>query len=311
VLPSQPVRIIGFKSLPKAGDPIICVESEEKAELLIERRAALGIPDQNMRTADEGPSTLEVMGVNAQHRKLQMIYDKYNMDQNAVATTIRIPVLLKADADGTLAALRESIVAIGNESSLDIVIDPIGLGIGTVTTSDVSMAKDSNAAIFSFNVKQNDKEAISFLESEGVVWKSSNVIYTILDAAKEVFAKYLPSTTVEHVHGKAVVQAVFEITKGKARERIAGLKVMNGNLFLEKASVLGTSLNCHYRVIRNGEMVSGEGEVVTAASLRKVKEDVQEVRNGDECGLGLSGFEDFQNGDVIECYSMESKNEFV
>ena len=143
------------------------------------------------------------------------------------------------------------------------------------------------------------------------MWKSSNVIYTILDAAKLVFAKYLPATSVTHVHGKAVVQAVFELSKGKARERIAGLKVMDGNLFLSKASVMGTSLNCYYRVILDGETVSQGDEVVTAASLRKVKEEVQEVRNGDECGLGLDGFQEFKKGDIIECYSVETKNEFV
>lgn len=289
----------------------MCVESEEKAEQLIERRTALGSPDKTTRTTFEGPAQLEVMGSFAQLQRLPMIYEKYNMEQDAVSTTVRIPVLLKADADGTLAALREAIVAIGNESSFDIVIDPIGVGIGTVTMSDVSMAKDSNAAIFSFNVKQNDKEAVSFCESEGVVWKSSNVIYTILDAAKQVFAKYLPATYVTHVHGKASVQAIFDIQKAKTRERIAGLKVMEGNLFLSKAPVMGTSMNCYYRVIRDGEPVSHRGESVTAVSLRKVKEDVQEVRNGEECGLGLSGFEDFQNGDIIECYSVETKMEFV
>ena len=104
-------------------------------------------------------------------------------------------------------------MAIGDESSMDIHIDPIAVDVGPVTTSDVSLAKDSNAAIFSFNVKQNDKEALSLLASLGVVMKSVKDIYIIMDSAKEVFATYLPTTFVTHVHGKGVVQAVIEFTK--------------------------------------------------------------------------------------------------
>jgi translation initiation factor IF-2 len=307
VLPSEPVRILGFKTLPKAGDPVVCVDSEAKAEKLIQRRAALGGVEGSARTDDDGPSSLQIMGVAAQHRKLQIIHDKYNIDMHAVDNRIRIPVVLRADADGTLAALCDAIVAIGIESSLDIVIDPIGLGIGPISAADVKLAKDSNAAIFSFNVKQNDKEALALLEDNGVIMKSSKVIYTILDAAKEVFASYIPSTSVTHVHGKAVVKAIFEVNNSSERDRIAGLRVTQGHLFREKASLEGKPIECHFRVIRDGEQISPKGEVIRASSMRKVKEDVQEVRNGEECGLGLNGFKDFEEGDIIECYSVEMK----
>lgn len=306
-LPSQPVRIIGFKTLPKAGDPITCIESEEKAEQLIERRIAMGGAEESYRTEDEGPTELEVMGVVAQHRNLDRIYDKYEIDRHATATTIRIPVLIKADADGTLAALRESLVAIGDESSLDMVIDPIGHGIGPINTSDVQLAKDSNAAIFSFNVKQNDKDALSLLDSEDVLFKSHNVIYSLLDDAKEIFAEYLPASRVEHVHGKGTIQAVFEINNSANRAKIAGLRVTDGSFWKDKTG----GLSCHYRVFRNGEQVSPEGEHVTASSLKRVKEDVEEVKSGDECGLGLEGFAVYEEGDVVECYSVEDKRVFL
>ena len=280
--------------------------------MLIERRTALGRPDEHVRSEDESPSTLQIMGVNAQHRKLESIHEKYNIDINSPATSLRIPVLLKADADGTLTALREAIIAIGDESSLDIVIDPIATGVGPVTSGDVKMAKDSDAAIFSFNVKQNDKEVIALMDSLGVVFKSHNIIYSLIDAAKDVVATYLPRTQITHIHGEAEVKAVFEITnKGKEQERIAGLRVKQGKIFFDKASVQGTLLDCHYRVIRKGEQISPDGSGIAASSLRKVKEDVKEVRNGEECGLGLSGFQDFEEGDVIECYSVESKAHFV
>jgi translation initiation factor IF-2 len=303
-IPSQPIRIIGFSSLPKAGDPVICVDSEEKAELLVERRLALGGGMNTVRSEADIPFSLEVTGIAAQQATaLRRIHEKYDIAMEQEGSTIRIPVVIKADADGTLAALRESLVKIGEESSLDFIVDPIGQGIGPVSVNDVHMARDSNAAIFTFNVKNNDKEAIAMAETEDVPIKSNNVIYTLLDDAKEVFVAYLPRARVERVHGKAVVQAVFNINNGA--DRIAGLRVLEGSLFRTKAPLYdGGEVVCQYRVMRGQEQVSPEGDMVKASSLKKVKEDVQDVRNGEECGLALDGFKDFEEGDVIECYSV-------
>jgi translation initiation factor IF-2 len=300
------VRIIGFKTLPKAGDPITCVESEEKAEQLIERRILMGGSEQSYRSEDDGPASLEVTGVAAQHVNLQRIHDKYDLEIGASTDTVRIPIIIKADADGTLAALRESMVAIGKESFLDIIIDPIGQGIGPITISDVEMANLSNAAIFSFNVKQTDnKEALAMIETEGVSMKSNNVIYSLLDDAKDIFANYLPTTRVEHIHGKATIQAIFEINNSAERAKIAGLRVTSGAMHREKASTGGSpAVTCHYRVMRSGEQISPKGEHVTASSLKKVKTDVLEVKKGEECGLGLEGYHNYQEGDIIECYSV-------
>jgi translation initiation factor IF-2 len=269
----------------------------------------MGGREQSHRSEDEGPATLEVMGVAAQHVNLQRIHDKYDMEIGASTDTIRIPIVIKADADGTLAALRESMVAIGEESFLDIVIDPIGQGIGPITTSDVEMAKLSNAAIFSFNVKQTDKEALAMIDTEGVSMKQNNVIYSLLDDAKDIFANYLPTTRVEHIHGKATIQAVFEINNSTERAKIAGLRVTSGAMHREKAATRGGSapVTCHYRVMRNGEQVSPKGENVTATSLKKVKADVEEVKKGEECGLGLDGYHNYLEGDIIECYSVQEE----
>jgi len=110
------------------------------------------------------------------------------------------------------------------------------------------------------------------------------------------------------VHGKATVQAVFNVTDANKKSvSIAGLRVNDGTLFKlkSKAGDNGDSpLPCFYRVIRNGEVIVSEEDKLKAISLRKVKDDADSVRRGDECGLGLDGFNDIKEDDVVECYSV-------
>ena len=197
-------------------------------------------------------------------------------------------------------------------STYNIVVDPVGMGIGPILTSDVALAQQSGAPIFSFGLRKlNDKTTIQLAEGEGVPIRCHDVIYSLLDDAKEAFAQYLPPAPVEVIHGTAGVQAVFEINNNKNAERIAGLKVTDGTLYKDKAIVDKSRLDCHYRVMRNGERISPPGETLRASSLRQAKESVEDVRRGDECGLGLDGFSDVQEGDTIECYSIEMKRVFV
>jgi translation initiation factor IF-2 len=294
-VPSQPVRIYGFKSLPKAGDPIVCVHSEEVADQITERREALLAADQSSRTSSTEAAEMQVMGTAAKRgSSMEAALAKYGQDVEADNSQIRIPVIIRADGEGSLAALKESLVGVGGESSFDIVVDSVYSGIGPISTSDVRMAVESGASIFSFGIKQNDKAALSMAEAEGVEIRSHDVIYSLLDDAKKVFAKHLPATRVEIVHGKAKVQAIFDVNNKKDAERIAGLAVLDGTLYRENAmDSKGGRIKCHYRVLRNGEYVSSERRELVASSLRKVKEDVDNVRRGEECGLGLLDFTDF------------------
>jgi translation initiation factor IF-2 len=315
--PSQPVRIVGLKSLPKAGDPIISVQSEEIAKELVERRVVLA-SSEGASVAFRADSTsgpeLQVTGMaSKQGSMLQKVLDKYGMGDEDTDETIRIPVVIKADADGSLEAVRDAMLAIGADSKRDIVIDPICLGVGAPTTTDVTMAKESGASVFCFGLKgTSDKAAASLAEAEGVSIVSNDVIYTLLDEAKDLFAAHLPPVPVEKVHGSAEVKAVYDINNKKDAERIAGLQVSEGQLFLDKTISTGdgTTLTCHYRILRNGKLVSDKSEMLRAKSLRRFKEEVTDVRRGDECGLGL-GFEDIQEGDTIECYSVEMKSFFI
>jgi translation initiation factor IF-2 len=315
-LPSQPVRIFGFKSLPKAGEPIICVASEEVADQIIERREALLAANQSTRTSTTDKAEMQVMGASAKRgSSLEAVLVKYGQNNEVNGShIIRIPVIIRADGEGSLAALREAVLAVGEESTLDLVIDPVSSGIGPISSSDVRMARESGASIFSFGVKQNDKDALALAEAEGVEVRSHNVIYSLLDDAKKVFATHLPAVPTEIIHGKAKVQAVFDVNNKKDAERIAGLAVLDGTLHKTKAkdSKGVRNIDCHYRVLRKGVCISPpQGRTLLVASLRKVKEDVDDVRRGEECGLGFLEYTDFEMGDIIECYSVEMKREFV
>jgi len=319
-LPSQPVSIVGLKTLPQAGDPIICVDSEERAKEIIDLRmtAALSSSSQDKggftthRAEDLRELDLQVIGSNAkQLSSVQKVYDRYGLDVDSIHSNnnsssseennndepIRIPIIIKADADGTLHAVRESVLDIAkNCDKYNLVIDPIELGIGVPTLSDILLAKESQATIFTFGLRGIDRK---LAEENDVQVRTHDIIYSLLDDAKDIFADYLPYEDTEKVHGAATVQAVFTLNN-KKEEKIAGLRVTNGTLFKEKCDEAGHA--CLFRVKRNGEYVEEKG--TRANSLRKSKEDAFTVRKGEECGLGLASFDDILEGDTIECFSV-------
>lgn len=283
---------------------------------------------------------LQVMGTAAkQGSMMQMAQEKYGFDGNEEKEQdeIYIPVVIKADSHGALEAVRDALVSLGSDSKLNVVIDPVEMSTGVVTTSDVVMARgekysvlwvlyyqrhffindleqsnsiESDAAIFVFGkVGVADKETKQLAENNQVPIRSHDIIYRLLEDAKDYFVKYLPTEQAVVVHGKANVQAVFDVTDASKKSvSIAGLRVTDGNLFKLKSKASGEGglpLPCYYRVLRNGKVIVSEEDKMKAISLRKVKEDVDSVRRGDECGLGLDGFNDIEEGDVVECYSIE------
>ena len=311
-LPSQPVRIVGFKSLPKAGDPFMIVESEEIAEEMLQQRRAL---DVSKNERPDGPRSDVELHITGMRRGDTWRVKKFTNKAAIEASdgTVRIPIIVKAEADGSLVAVRESLLNIGDYSKHAVVIDPIMEGIGEVTASDIQMAKESEATIFSFGSKRVDQSTMNLAESEGVSICSNNIIYSLLDEAKIVLGSYLPLIPKEHKHGRAAVKAIFSIDTDDGEERIAGVNVLEGVIYKSKAPISGEDAStnmvadCHFRIYRDGKLISPEDEIVTASSLRRFKEMVESARLGEECGLGLSGFTDFEEGDEIECYSVEMK----
>lgn len=304
--PSQPVRIIGFDSVPKAGDPVIVVKSEEEADELIERRKVIDT-EEGGREMMGSKEELQSAGKHMMHREWRTALEtKYSIEGEEESTPIRIPVIVKADADGTLEALRESLLEIGKVSRHNIVIDPILSGVGPALAADIQLAKESGASVICFNLK-NEQTILSLAENEKVPMLNSKVIYTLLDESKKEFAKFLPKVPVEVVHGRAKVKAVFSI--GGIDDKVAGLQVIDGNIHKEKAKGENGMVACQFRVLRDGEPLSTAP--LKASSLKHFKEDVEEVSRGSECGLALMGHEDYQEADVIECYSVEMKEEFI
>ncbi|KAG7370976.1 translation initiation factor IF-2 [Nitzschia inconspicua] len=312
-LPSQPVRIIGFKALPKAGDPLMVVESEQVAEDILEQRLAMSGEESDRPDGQSSDVELHIHGRRGGDSwRVKKVQAKAGLEE--ADGSIRIPIIVKADADGSLSAVRDSLVSLGQKSKHMVVIDPISEGIGEVTASDIQMAKESEATIFAFGLKRIDQGILNLAETEGVQICSSDIIYSLLDSAQESLGSYLPPTPKEHIHGRAVVKAVFTIDSNDGKEKIAGMNVLDGYVYKATApspdvSGDGSSakLKCHFRVFRQGKMISPAGETTTASSLRRFKEVVDSVRRGDDCGLGLVGFDGFEEGDEIECYSVEMK----
>lgn len=308
-LPSQPVRIVGFKTTPKAGDPIVCVATEQVADDLVERRLAMQDKHRAANVSDDPNSPFSQVIISGREsmtnafteRKLE----RYDLSLEDTGP-IRIPIVVKAKADGSVAAVRDSLKQLGEESSFEINVDPIAEGVGVLTMGEIEMAKESDAAVFCFDIRNQDKAVVALAEAEGVRIHEFDVIYSLLDHAKEVFTEYLPASPVEKVHGKATVQAIFSVNNDK--DKIAGCRVLDGHL--HKGSAEADKPITNFRVFRDGELVTPEGEELRATSLKKFKEDVETVRAGEECGLSLTGTVDFQEGDVIECYTIEMRKTF-
>lgn len=302
-LPSQPVRIVGFKSLPRAGDPIICVESEEVAEEMVEQRLAMDVDDPVDRPMSSNDVEIHINGMRSRDtRRAAKVIELAGLEDGD--GTIRIPIVVKADADGSLSAVRDSLISLGVKSKHKVIVDPIQEGIGEITPTDIQMAKESDACIFAFGLKRIDQAVLNLAEAEGVIIRSNDIIYSLLDDAKQTLGRYLPPQPSEQIHGRASIQATFVVTTEGTEEKVAGLKVLEGNLYKAKGP---TNVHTQFRVYRNGSLISPENKTIKASSLRKFKELVESVRHGEECGLGLSGFDEFEKGDEIVCYSVEMK----
>jgi len=305
--PSQPVRVVGFDSVPQAGEPLVCMSSMNDAKDLVERRKAV---QANMlsQVVGSGNAELQSSGKHLMQNKWrEELKGRYGMDkEDEDSSPVRIPVIIRADADGSLSALREAMMEIADESRLHIQVDPIVTGVGPVLPSEVEMAKESNASIFCFNIK-NDGATLRLADTKDVRVINDDVIYRLLEESRDIFSSYLPTKEVEHVHGRAKVGKVFEIG---GLGTVAGLNVTEGNLYKEKVpSDTKVPLRCFYRVLRKGEVISKGLPIST--SLKHFKDDVEEVSSGMECGLSIDGHSDYEEGDIIECFSIEEVKQEV
>jgi len=193
-------------------------------------------------------------------------------------------LIIKADVHGSIEALTESLVKLSNE---EVKINIVHAATGTITESDVSLAAVSDAIIIGFNVRPNTKVQ-TLANEEQVDMRFYNIIYNVIKEVEGAILGMMESTFEEHVLGRAEVRQVFHVPKVGA---IAGSYVTDGKI--QRSQMM--------RLLREG-IILYEGR---NSSLKRFKDDVKEVQNGYECGIGIENYNDIKEGDVIECYYLE------
>jgi translation initiation factor IF-2 len=265
--PSRPVQVVGFTSVPGAGDKFLVVDEDRVARQIAERRSARN------RNA-----------LNAARAKRVSLED---LDA-ALKETSQLNLIIKGDNSGTVEALEDALMKIdvGDEVQLRV----IDRGVGGITKANVDLAIASNAIIIGFNVRAEGKVAEQATH-EGIDIRYYTVIYQAIDEIEQALKGMLKPEYEEVQLGRAEVRELFRSSRVGT---IAGCMVLSGEL----------RRNAKARVLRDGVVVS-ENQTIT--SLRRFKDDVTEVREGFECGLTVSSFNDLKLEDVIETYEMREK----
>jgi translation initiation factor IF-2 len=263
--PSNAVRVLGLNGVPEAGSEFSAVDNEKAARELAEER-------QMARKR----SDLEV--VRPRRQTLEDIFT--NIDQMSAKI---LKIIVKADTQGSVEAICEALRKIeANKVQLEI----IHSAVGAISEGDVLLASSADAVILGFHSRV-DSSAAETAKREGVQIKLYAIIYELIDHVKEAMAGLLDPLLKETVVGQAEVRKTFELSKGG---KVAGCAVLSGRIVRGKMRV------------RRRSHVIYEG---VSTTLKRFQDEVNEVRNGLECGIRLEGFDDFQEGDFIECYTVE------
>ncbi|MBC7788475.1 MAG: translation initiation factor IF-2 [Anaerolineae bacterium] len=264
--PAIPVQVLGLTGTPMAGDQFLVVEDATEAREIAQRRERLDREAKSRRTS-RGIVSLEDF-----------------MSQTAAGERRTLKLLIKADQGGPAEALADSL---GQLSNQEVSVDVIQRGVGAVTESDILLAKASGAIIIGFHVRP-DTKARAVAEREGVDIKLYRVIYEAVADVRAALEGMLRPEEREVIAGEAEVRELFRVPKIGV---IAGCSVRNGVINRQN----------RVRVIRDGVEVY-DGSI---GSLRRFKDDVREVRDGFECGIGIDNFNDIKVGDIIESYRKE------
>ncbi|MFA0888795.1 MAG: translation initiation factor IF-2 [Synergistales bacterium] len=268
--PSTPVEVLGLDSLPNPGERFRKALNEREARDCIDSR------NQALREAEKGT---------ARRLTLEEFYQQLREGETHVFSLV-----LKCDVQGSLEALRGSLLKLGTD---EVGINIVHEGVGRISESDVMLAAASKAVIIGFNVRP-DSNAKKTAEAEGIEIRLYNIIYDVIDDIRSAMEGMLAPELREKILGQAEIRASFKVPKvGK----IAGCYVLEGTI----------RRNGKIRLIRDG-VVYWDG---TLSSLKRFKDDAREVTNGFECGMSFTNFHDFKEGDHVECYEIvEEKRHF-
>jgi len=262
--PGTAVEILGFEGVPNAGESFNVAESDADARSIVENRV-----DKNRAKTpgSQGKLSLEDLFAKIQTGDVK-----------------ELNVILKADAFGSVEAIRDSLVKLSTEK---VKVKPILAAPGGITESDVLLASASNAIIIGFNIRPETK-ARQLAESEHIEVKCYNIIYELLDDVKKAMAGLLDKKKVEKFLGRAEVRQIFSVPKIGT---IAGSSVIDGKI----------ARGANVRLLRDSRVIF-EGKM---SSLRRFKDDAKEVATGFECGIGIENYNDLKPGDIIEAFQIE------
>jgi len=263
--PSTPVEVTGLNDLPAAGDPLQVVDKESEARSVAEFRQT------EERNRLLGPTRGKV--------SLEQLFDQ--MQEGDVK---ELPVVLKADVQGSLEVLKDTLSKLSTDQ---VKIQVIRGGIGGITTDDVLLAAASGAIIVGFNVRP-ERNAVDLADKEEIDVRLHTVIYELADELTKAMVGLLDPTFREVTRGRAEVREIFKVPR---LGRVAGCHVVEGVV----------PRNAKARLLRDNVVVY-QGKL---ASLKRFKDDASEVRSGFDCGIGLDGFQDVKPGDVIEAFIEE------
>ncbi|CAF1917630.1 hypothetical protein Bca4012_051190 [Brassica carinata] len=269
--PAMPVEIEGLKGLPMAGDDVIVVESEERAKMLSEGRKRKYERDRLLKAEEARVAEAE----------------KKEAESEEGFVRVELPIIVKSDVQGTAQAVADALRTL---NSPQVFVNIVHSGVGAVSHSDLERAQACGACIVAFNVKGGGSGNLSAAQASVKVFHH-RVIYHLLEDIGNLIVEKAPGVSELEVAGEAEVLSIFKVL-GKRRSEedgvsIAGCKVMDGRVC--RSGMM--------RLLRSGEVLF-EG---SCASLKREKQDVEQVGKGNECGLVMGEWNDFRVGDVIQC----------
>ena len=262
--PSTPVEITGLTEVPEAGELFEAVEDERLARELADKRTTEA---KEMQFAAYTKVTLDNL-----------------FDQMAANDMKELPIIVKADVQGSAEAVKQSLEKISND---EVRVRVIHAGVGAISKSDVSLADASNAIIIGFNVRP-DAVAKAEAEQTGVEMRMYRVIYDAINDVSDAMKGMLAPKVREVALGEAQVRQVYKISSVGT---VAGCRVTDGKI----------TRDAQLRLVRDGIVICEDA----IASLKRFKDDAKEVAAGFECGITLAKFQDIKEGDVFECFKME------
>ena len=268
---STPVQILGLGTIPSLGDTLYVVKNEREAKKIVQNRI------EERKIGESGPI-----------RPTVSLEDFFSTSVSTGEKKRELNLIIRSDVQGSFEAIKQSLESLSTQS---VTIKILGGGIGPISDNDVQLAYNSKGFIVGFNMRPIHS-ARKLAENKGVEIKTYSIIYDLINDVKLAIEGLLDPECVEHYIGRADVKEIFTVPKIGV---IAGTFVVDGKI------VIGHNV----RLLRNGQIVH-DGKIL---SLRRFKDDVKEVKNHLECGIGLENFNDIKVGDTIECYMIEEKRQ--